>query len=57
MERGKTKETHHKDDGEDNEEKRNKTGLEGVARLTRRIMEGKIGRSKKRGSKRQGKDE
>ena len=35
MERGKIKETHHKDDDEDGEEERNKIGLERDAVLAR----------------------
>ena len=35
MERGKIKETHHKVDDKDDEEKRTETGLERVARLKR----------------------
>ena len=35
MERGKIKETHHKDADEDDEEERNETGLKGDGRLSR----------------------
>ena len=35
MERGKVKETHHKVDDKDDEEKRNETGLKRVARFKR----------------------
>ena len=57
MERGKIKETHHKDDDKDDEEKRNNTGLEMLLGGKERMLKGKTGRSKKRASKRQRKDE